>query len=197
HSTPAIGADGAIYVGSMDGRLHAVDAFGGVKWTFPAGAGIDSSPNISDDGIVYIASPDGWLYGIDSGVGAGLANSPWPRFRKDTGGTGVVSGPPALGKKAAEQAADAGTPLEFRLGFPHPNPFNAVTAIEYTLPRDAHVRLSVYNAAGQRFRILADARQAAGSHTVSWDAGDAPSGLYFCRLESPAFTATRKLLLVK
>jgi len=197
HSTPAIGADGTVYVGSMDGRLHAVDAFGGVKWTFQAGAGIDSSPNISDDGIVYVASTDGWLYGIDSGTGAGLAAGPWPRFMKDTGGTGVVSGPPVAGKRAAEQAPETGTPLEYRLGVPHPNPFNAVTVIEYTLPRDTHARLSIHNAAGQRYRVLVDARQVAGSHTVSWHAGDAPSGLYFCRLESPAFTATRKLLLVK
>jgi len=65
-SSPAIGADGTIYVGSWDGNLYAINPNGGLKWSYTTGgACIDSSPAIGADGTIYVGSWDGNLYAIN------------------------------------------------------------------------------------------------------------------------------------
>ncbi|UVI27724.1 outer membrane protein assembly factor BamB family protein [Paenibacillus spongiae] len=62
-SSPAVGTDGTVYVGSTDGKLYAVDKKGKKKWEFATGAAVYSSPAISADGTVYVGS-DVNLYAI-------------------------------------------------------------------------------------------------------------------------------------
>ena len=66
-SSPAIGADGTIYVGSrgLDRKLYAINGKSGVKlWEFETGGSVESSPAISSDGTVYIGSRDKKLYAL-------------------------------------------------------------------------------------------------------------------------------------
>jgi hypothetical protein len=81
HSSPAIGADGTVYVGTYGGNIFAVDGSSGTKkWTFSFGAGeISASPAIGPDGSVYIGSSLGVFLSVQ-GVG-GLAQTTWPKFR--------------------------------------------------------------------------------------------------------------------
>jgi len=66
-SSPAIGADGTVYVGARDGNLYAIHPDGTLKWTFPTGGAIFySSPAIGADGTLYIGSWDGNLYAINA-----------------------------------------------------------------------------------------------------------------------------------
>ncbi|HJQ83654.1 MAG TPA: PQQ-binding-like beta-propeller repeat protein [Candidatus Binatia bacterium] len=69
HSSPAIADDGTIYVGSVDGYLHAVRSDGTQKWRFPTGGAVWSSPAIANDGTVYVGSTDGNLYAVTPGGG--------------------------------------------------------------------------------------------------------------------------------
>jgi len=64
-SSPAIGADGTIYVGSDDGCLYAIGSDGAKKWTFKTGGSMISSPAVGSDGTIYVGSGDGCLYAID------------------------------------------------------------------------------------------------------------------------------------
>ena len=64
YSSPAIGADGTIYVGSMDGNLYAINPDSTEKWAFYTGNWINSSPAIGTDGTIYIGSGDWNLYAI-------------------------------------------------------------------------------------------------------------------------------------
>jgi outer membrane protein assembly factor BamB len=64
-SSPALGADGIIYVGSMDGTLYAINPDRTLKWAFRTGGGVGSSPAIGVDGTIYVGSHDGKLYAID------------------------------------------------------------------------------------------------------------------------------------
>lgn len=65
-SSPAIGADGTVYVGSTDDYLYAIDPMDGTKkWSFATGAAIYSSPAIGADGTIYVGSDDYLLYAID------------------------------------------------------------------------------------------------------------------------------------
>jgi outer membrane protein assembly factor BamB len=64
-SSPAIGADGTVYVGSGDGNLYALNAKGTRKWSYFTGGEVSSSPAIGADGTIYVGSGDGNLYAIN------------------------------------------------------------------------------------------------------------------------------------
>ena len=88
YSSPTIGSDGTIYIGSGDNNLYAFYPDGGVKWTYQAGEWVDSTPAIADDGTIYVGSwdnklhainPDGsgkWTFATDSLVLGGPAVGP-------------------------------------------------------------------------------------------------------------------------
>lgn len=93
-------------------------------------------------------------------------------------------------------------PTDFSLRQNYPNPFNVSTTIEFTVPHDSWVRMTVYNLIGQRVAMLVDQQLAAGTYRVPWDGADltgsiASSGIYLYRLETDYFTTTRKMLLLK
>jgi hypothetical protein len=79
----------------------------------------------------------------------------------------------------------------------HPNPFNASTTIEFTLPEESDMRLSIYNILGQKIAVLFDGQKPAGEHSVAWNAGDVPSGVYFARLVKADFSKSIKMILLK
>jgi hypothetical protein len=90
----------------------------------------------------------------------------------------------------------------------YPNPFNATTAIVYSLPnigaQPASVRLAVYNILGQEIKSLTNERQQPGRHIVYWDGTDrqgqpVASGVYFYRLEVSGieFVKSGKMILMK
>ena len=64
-SSPAVGSDGSIYIGSNDNKLHAFNSDGSIKWTFHAGNWIDSTPAVSSDGTIYVGSWDNKVYAIE------------------------------------------------------------------------------------------------------------------------------------
>jgi len=88
-------------------------------------------------------------------------------------------------------------PSQFELLQNYPNPFNAQTAIAYALPHYSHVRIAIYNLLGQTIETLVDRDQSAGYHRVLWDASNAPTGVYFYRIEAAGLVQTRKMTLVK
>jgi hypothetical protein len=61
-SSPAIGADGTVYVGSYDDKLYALGPDGSLKWSYTTGDWVESSPAIGADGTLYVGSHDGKLY---------------------------------------------------------------------------------------------------------------------------------------
>ncbi|MFH1680268.1 MAG: matrixin family metalloprotease, partial [Candidatus Eisenbacteria bacterium] len=83
-----------------------------------------------------------------------------------------------------------------------PNPFNPSTTIRCVLPGPGRAVVAVYDTAGRRVALLADAYREAGEFTLLWDgttsAGrEAGSGVYFARLEARAGTAMRKIVLLQ
>ncbi len=64
-SSPAIGSDGTVYIGSLDWRLYATNPDGTEKWNFTTGNRVISSPAIGSDGTVYVGSNDHRLYAIN------------------------------------------------------------------------------------------------------------------------------------
>lgn len=93
-------------------------------------------------------------------------------------------------------------PKEFTLGENYPNPFNPTTNINFILPKNTNVTLTIVNINGQNVRTLINEETTAGNHTVSWDGRsdlgqDVPSGVYFYQLKGGSDSQTRKMLLVR
>jgi hypothetical protein len=93
-------------------------------------------------------------------------------------------------------------PADYTLSQNFPNPFNPSTRIDYSLLKDGHVDLAVYNAAGQKVASLVNGRQGSGSYTVTWNGTDdsgaeTTSGVYFCRMVTGETTKSIKMILMK
>lgn len=89
------------------------------------------------------------------------------------------------------------TVASYRLGQNYPNPFNPSTTISYELPKVSAVELKVFDVLGREVATLVNSEQAAGTHTVSFNASNLSSGIYICRIKADGFTASQKMMLVK
>ncbi len=83
-----------------------------------------------------------------------------------------------------------------------PNPFNPTTRIDFTLPKAAKVRLSVFDVNGRLVATLAEGQYAEGVFSTIWQGKDdrgreASSGVYFARLEVGAQVVTRKMVMLR
>jgi len=88
-------------------------------------------------------------------------------------------------------------PSEIRLFPNYPNPFNAATVIEYSLPQAGRISLIVYNIIGQKVATLVDGYQDAGYHSVNWNAASLASGVYIYQLQVSSHTLTQKMVLLR
>ena len=96
-----------------------------------------------------------------------------------------------------ESRWDEGVPDEYMLDENYPNPFNPETVIRYALPETVEVQLVVYDVLGRHIHTLVDASQQAGYHTVTFEAGDLPSGMYLYRLQAGTFVQVGQMVLLK
>jgi predicted extracellular nuclease len=88
-------------------------------------------------------------------------------------------------------------PVQYALAQNYPNPFNPSTVIVYDLPSAGFVALKIYNILGQEVETLVNEIQTPGRYTVRFSGTTLPSGVYFYRLQSGAFSQVKKMLLVK
>jgi hypothetical protein len=104
--------------------------------------------------------------------------------------------------------ARAGIPTAFVLNQNYPNPFNPTTRIEYGLPEESVVRLTVYNLLGQEVTRLIDGQRPVGYFVADWDGTDGlrskvSSGVYFYKMEATGtrggqtFMSLKKAILLR
>ncbi|MEE9166215.1 MAG: T9SS type A sorting domain-containing protein [Candidatus Neomarinimicrobiota bacterium] len=96
----------------------------------------------------------------------------------------------------------SGAPDSFRLRDSFPNPFNTMTTIQFDLPSEVSVAISIYNILGQRVVTLVNRTLSAGSHTVKWRGQnrlgvDVASGLYVYTLTTDDFFDQKKMVLLR
>jgi hypothetical protein len=84
----------------------------------------------------------------------------------------------------------------------YPNPFNPETTISYEVKNSGPVTVDIYNILGKKVRTLVNENVTAGTHSVVWNGTDdnhanVSSGVYFYKLTSGDYNATRKMILMK
>jgi len=124
----------------------------------------------------------------------------WPSMGTVRNDMGAYGGPGASGWiTGIEDKFELGAeiPTGFQLSQNYPNPFNPTTTIEFSLVHSGFVTLKIYNILGEKVVTLVSGDLRTGTYKYEWDASGLASGVYFYRLETKAFTQTKKMLLVR
>ena len=84
-------------------------------------------------------------------------------------------------------------PTKFTLDQNYPNPFNPTTTINFALPVQSNVTLTIYNSLGQKVATLVNGVYSAGNHSVNFNASRLSSGVYIYRLQTASSTNSLSL----
>ncbi len=77
----------------------------------------------------------------------------------------------------------------------YPNPVGTSSAINYTLAQSGPVSLTVYNTLGEQVGTVVNGVQGGGEHSATFVPGTLPNGMYYYKLQSGDFTATRTMVI--
>jgi M6 family metalloprotease-like protein len=99
--------------------------------------------------------------------------------------------------KISVDSPNSEKPTEYSLMQNYPNPFNPTTTISYSVPKNGLVTLKVYDILGKEVAELVNETKETGNYSVTFNASELPSGIYFYTLTSGNFMATKKLILLK
>lgn len=86
---------------------------------------------------------------------------------------------------------------EYRLEQNYPNPFNPSTTIKYSVPVEGLVKIEIYNIIGAKVAEPVNEFKSAGNYSVTFNANDLSSGIYFYKIQANNFTETKKMVVLK
>ncbi len=88
-------------------------------------------------------------------------------------------------------------PPRFLAGPVHPNPFNPRIRIDLRVMEENAMRLSVHTLKGDCVARIAEKTYLPGEHSVTWNAGQLPAGVYILRIQGERRSESHKILYVK
>ncbi|MBI9072403.1 MAG: T9SS type A sorting domain-containing protein [Melioribacteraceae bacterium] len=89
------------------------------------------------------------------------------------------------------------SPETYLLKQNHPNPFNPVTNISFTLPKVSDVKLIVFDILGREVETIVNGTLNPGNHIYKFDASRLSSGVYYYQIQTNQFVETKKMNLLK
>ena len=110
--------------------------------------------------------------------------------------SGFVSIPIRVGRQVSV-TDQPGIPVSPFVGNIFPNPFNGTVRISFELPEASRASIRVFDISGREVAILVNGNLQAGNHEAVWNAEMKASGIYLVKMETPSFTATKKVTLIK
>jgi len=125
---------------------------------------------------------------LDAKVDAGVEYCYWLEAT-DEDGTVSRFGP-------SEAVTFPGAARELALSV-YPSPASGAFTVDYTLPEDGRVSISLYDLSGRHVATIFDGETTAGRHDVSWDASTLPPGVYLVHLDSSAGSLTRRIIVAR
>lgn len=88
-------------------------------------------------------------------------------------------------------------PDEFVLYQNYPNPFNPETVIYYSIPEEDHITISVYDILGREIKKIVNEVKFPGNYSVTFNANDLSSGVYFYELKTKSKLLRKKMVLIR
>jgi len=88
-------------------------------------------------------------------------------------------------------------PGSFELMQNYPNPFNPSTNIQFSIPVNSWVRLSVYDVSGKEIDVLLNAQMQPGNYSFTYNCTNLSSGVYLYVLKAGSFTGVKKMIFLK
>jgi hypothetical protein len=88
-------------------------------------------------------------------------------------------------------------PTKYYLYQNFPNPFNPSTSIEFAVPKESQIKLSIFNTLGQEIEVLVNQNYSPGIYKVNFNASKLNSGIYLYKIESNDFVSLKKMMLLK
>jgi hypothetical protein len=142
---------------------------------------------------IYISNVDSsYVYGLANGANYWFAASAYDFSSNES----ALSQPVKIFIVTKVQQSGS-LPQTFALLQNFPNPFNPSTIINYQLPMASTVTLKVYDVLGREVAALVNEKQSAGYYSVTFNASNLPSGVYFYRIMAGKFMSVKKLMVVK
>lgn len=114
-----------------------------------------------------------------------------------SGGEDIIWKTTNAGGPIGIQPISTEIPSTFSLSQNYPNPFNPVTKMQFEVPKSGIVNISVYDMLGKEITTLVNQQIQPGIFETNWDASSYSSGVYYYKMVSSDFTATRKMVLIK
>ena len=217
--------DYSIYaLGLSDSSLYK-STNSGLNWTWlhtfsERPSGFEISPD--NHSILYAGTRNGLYISINSGLNWSLYNNSFSPSKNVIG----ISKDPGTGESLYVCTTDAvykvwgpytglinksssSIPTSFKLYQNYPNPFNPMTTLKIDVPPIHHnpparsggkgvsLKLIVYDMLGREVVTLINTDLLPGTYSVSWDASDYASGLYYYKLIMDEFVQTKKMVLIK
>ena len=128
---------------------------------------------------------------------AGIAIYIGPTVGAHSGSTFYIDDLSFSGGATAVNENPAHVPDKFRLMQNYPNPFNPSTNISYQLPKSSFVTLKVYDILGNEITTLVNEEKSPGTYSISFNASNLPSGIYFYVMQAGNFYKVNKMTLLK
>ena len=88
-------------------------------------------------------------------------------------------------------------PTKYILSQNYPNPFNPETQIDFSLPVNGYMEIKIYDVNGRLVKELINSYKDAGYYTITFNASDLSSGVYFYKIVASGFSDTKKMVFVK
>ncbi|MCI0449264.1 MAG: T9SS type A sorting domain-containing protein [Chlorobi bacterium] len=96
-----------------------------------------------------------------------------------------------------ENDVNIAAPADFYVSQNYPNPSNPGSKIDYQLPENGRVAIKLYDVTGRELKILVDEIKEAGFYSFEFDGSAFASGVYYYRIISGSYSATKKMVLIK
>ena len=132
----------------------------------------------------------------DATVGRGQM-AKWWNSSNNSWANAALWGYAKLGAPAGVKGKPSSVISSYKLEQNYPNPFNPSTKITFELAKTEKVKLAVYNLLGEQVAVLVNGTRSAGSQTITFDAKNFSSGVYFYKLEAGSTMLTKKMMLLK
>ncbi|NOZ08301.1 MAG: T9SS type A sorting domain-containing protein [FCB group bacterium] len=151
--------------------------------------------------IREVLLPESWEFYCESGIilffspsGASLQNDSILMYEGDMQVSDMLISD-WTGRRIEGEIQDI--PTGTTISAAYPNPFNPVTTIEYTIPDETDVEIAIFNLQGKEVETLVRNTQPGNHYSVSWNAVNYASGIYWARIRLGPTVETRKLILLK